>query len=56
VGRFLHTPSFSSIAYTHRYDAELAVAEIRRAGFKTVGLVGAGAMAHDFVARRWKTR
>jgi Xaa-Pro aminopeptidase len=51
VGRIRHTPSFLSIAYTHNYDAELALDEIKHRGCKTVGLVNAGGMAHGFALR-----
>lgn len=30
VGRMLHTPSFASIGYTNRYDAELLVKELQK--------------------------
>src|SRR3954470_3143597 len=49
VGELLHTPSFLSIDYTHRYDAELALATLRRRGFATIGWVGKGAIPHAFV-------
>ena len=50
VGELVHTPSFLSIDYTHRYDAELALAALRRRGLSTVGWVGKGAIPHAFVA------
>jgi Xaa-Pro aminopeptidase len=50
VGERLLTPSFHSIAYTNDYDAQLAVAALRRHPHRTVGLIGAGAMPHAFVA------
>ena len=50
VGKLLHTPSFLSIAYTHDYDAELAVTALNR-GYSTIGFVGKGALPHAFVAR-----
>jgi Xaa-Pro aminopeptidase len=46
----LLTPSFHSIAYTHDYDAQLAVAALRRRPHRTVGLIAEGAMPHAFVA------
>jgi Xaa-Pro aminopeptidase len=50
VGERLLTPSFHSIAYTHDYDAQLAVAALRRRPHRTVGLIAEGAMPHAFVA------
>jgi Xaa-Pro aminopeptidase len=50
VGERLLTPSFHSIAYTHEYDAQLAVAALRRHPHRTVGLIAEGAMPHAFVA------
>jgi Xaa-Pro aminopeptidase len=49
VGKLLHTPSFFSINYTHGYDAGLAAGEIKRHGWRTIGLVGPGALPHGFV-------
>jgi Xaa-Pro aminopeptidase len=49
VGKLLHTPSFFSINYTHDYDAGLAAGEIKRHGWRTIGLVGPGALPHGFV-------
>jgi Xaa-Pro aminopeptidase len=51
VGKIRHTPSFLSIDYTHGYDADLAIDEIKRRGCRTVGLVNAGGMAHGFASR-----
>lgn len=51
VGERLLTPSFPSIAYTHDYDAQLAVDALRRRPHRTVGLLAEGAMPHAFVAR-----
>jgi Xaa-Pro aminopeptidase len=51
VGERLLTPSFQSIAYTHDYDAQLAVAALQRRPHRTIGLIAAGAMPHAFVAR-----
>jgi Xaa-Pro aminopeptidase len=51
VGKLLHTPSFLSIAYTHDYDAELAVTALKQRAYSTVGFVGKGALPHAFVAR-----
>lgn len=51
VGTLLHTPSFLSIAYTHDYDAELAVTALKGRGYATIGFVAKGALPHAFVAR-----
>jgi len=48
VGRQLFTPSYVSAAYTAQYDAELVLAEIRRLGCRSVGLVAPAAMYHGF--------
>lgn len=48
IARHLTTPSFASIHYTGAYDAELAVAELRRLGATRVGFVAPGAMYHSF--------
>jgi Xaa-Pro aminopeptidase len=50
VGDILYSPSFLSIAYTHRYDAEAIGAVLRKRGYRTIGLVSAGGMAHGFVS------
>jgi Xaa-Pro aminopeptidase len=39
VGRILHTPSYTSVAATQAYDAELAVGELRTMGARRVGWV-----------------
>lgn len=51
VGEMLHTPSFLSIAYTHAYDADLAVSALKRRGHASIGYIGKGALPHAFVAR-----
>ena len=51
VGRRLTTPSFPAIGYAAGYDAEIAAREIGKAGFRSVGLVGAFAWNHGFGAR-----
>jgi Xaa-Pro aminopeptidase len=50
VGQILHSPSFLSIDYTHGYDARLILDALKRRDYRTVGLVGAGAMAHGLAA------
>ena len=49
VGEILYSPSFLSVAYTHRYDAEIIDRVLARAGHQRIGLVGAGGLPHDFV-------
>lgn len=39
VGRILGTPSFASIGYTNRYEADLLMGEIRRLAPRRVGLI-----------------
>ena len=51
VGELLHTPSFLSIAFTHDYDAELAVKALKRHEDSAIGFVGKGALPHAFVSR-----
>ncbi|AZG06989.1 aminopeptidase P family protein [Pigmentiphaga sp. H8] len=55
VEKIVFTPSYASIHYTGTYDAELVQAELRRRGYKTVGLVGTACMYHDFCAHLKQT-
>ena len=49
IGRRVSTPSFNgAVDYTGRYDAELMAKEIRRSGFRNVGMVGPNGMYHGF--------
>jgi Xaa-Pro aminopeptidase len=50
VGQILYSPSFLSIDYTHGYDPRLIIDALKRRDYQTVGLVGAGAMAHGLAA------
>jgi Xaa-Pro aminopeptidase len=50
VGEMLCAPSFSSIVYTHGYDAELTVETLKRRGYRKIGFVGKGALPHALVA------
>jgi Xaa-Pro aminopeptidase len=50
VGEILFSPSFLSIGYTHRYDAELIRRELQRGNHRKVGIVGSGGLPHGFVA------
>jgi Xaa-Pro aminopeptidase len=44
IGEIIYSPSFFSIAYTHDYDPVLVADELARRGYKTIGLVGRGAL------------
>ncbi len=49
IGRRVSTPSFNgAVDYTARYDAELMANELRRSGYRKVGLVGPNGMYHGF--------
>lgn len=49
VGILVHTPSFFSIEYTHKYDAELTAKDLARRACHTIGFVGKGALPYAFV-------
>jgi Xaa-Pro aminopeptidase len=51
IGRRVTTSSFPAVHYTGIYDADLAAREIDKSRFRSVALVGAGAMYHSFVSR-----
>lgn len=51
VEEMLHTPSFLSIAYTHKDDADLAVAALKRRGCRRIGLISPGSMPSAFLRR-----
>jgi Xaa-Pro aminopeptidase len=51
VGEILTTPAFTSVAYTDEYQAELVVSDIKRRNYKTIGIVGGGALPHKFMVR-----
>lgn len=49
IGKRVSTPSFNgAVDYTTRYDAELMANELKRAGYRRVGMVGAGGMYYGF--------
>lgn len=51
VGKRVFTPSFNgAVDFTGRYDAELIADEIKKAAYRTVGLVCANGMYHGFAA------
>lgn len=49
VGEIIYSPSFFSIAYTHAYDPDLVAGELKRRGYKTIGLIGRGALPSGLV-------
>ncbi|HVY56729.1 MAG TPA: Xaa-Pro peptidase family protein [Xanthobacteraceae bacterium] len=51
VDEILSAPSFFSVAYTHKYDADLAIEVLQRHGCRRVGFLGSGALPHAFVTR-----
>ena len=44
VGEIIYSPSFFSVAYTHDYDPLLVADELKRRGYKRIGLIGRGAL------------
>jgi Xaa-Pro aminopeptidase len=48
IARRLTTPSYPSVGYSGAYDAEIAAAELKRLGAKTVGFVAPASMYHSF--------
>jgi Xaa-Pro aminopeptidase len=50
TGRKLFSPSYIPVHYTRHYDAECAVREIRRRGYRTVGMVGTAGMYFEFAS------
>jgi Xaa-Pro aminopeptidase len=50
VGLMLHTPSFTSIGYTDRDDAKLAIEALRRHPHRTIGLITPGALPYALVS------
>jgi Xaa-Pro aminopeptidase len=51
IARLVFTPSYVSVGYTSSYDADLVLAELRRGGYRRIGLVGPSAMYHGFGTR-----
>lgn len=51
IGRRLTTPMFPAVHYCADYDADLIAGEIRKAGYKTISLLGASMMYHGFASR-----
>jgi Xaa-Pro aminopeptidase len=50
VGEIFTTSAFPSIHYTQTYDAEAVCDELKRRGYRRIGLVGASGMPQGFVA------
>ena len=49
IGKRVSTPSFNgAVDYTGRYDAELMANELKRSGYRHVGLVAPNSMYHGF--------
>src|SRR4030088_1324312 len=49
IGEIIYSPSFFSIAYTHDYDPALVADALEHRGYKTIGLVGRGALPSGLV-------
>jgi Xaa-Pro aminopeptidase len=45
------TPSFPGIPYTGTYDADILAREIRKAGYRAIGLVGTNSSYYGLIAR-----
>ncbi|MBN9477775.1 MAG: hypothetical protein ABT00_09090 [Bordetella sp. SCN 68-11] len=50
VGRRCMVPSYPSVAYTADYDAEIVVREIRRHGYRRIGILAAASAYYPFGA------
>lgn len=46
-GRVIQTPTFPAIEYSMGYDGQLAADEIRRAGYRRIGILGGAAMYYS---------
>ena len=49
IGEIISSPSFFSVAYTHDYDPALVVDALKTRGYKTIGLLGRGALPSALV-------
>jgi Xaa-Pro aminopeptidase len=49
IGEIIYSPSFFSVAYTHDYDPALVVDALTARSYKTVGLLGRGALPSALV-------
>ncbi|MFM2287194.1 MAG: hypothetical protein RL684_337 [Pseudomonadota bacterium] len=48
IARTLYTPSYPSVLFSGRYDADLAAGELRAHGARRIGLVGTAGWYHTF--------
>jgi Xaa-Pro aminopeptidase len=51
IGQRISTPSFPSIGYTGRYDAELLADEVKKIGLKRIALIGANNMYYGPISQ-----
>ncbi len=51
VGELICTPAFTSIFYTDGYQGELTLGELKRRGYKRIGMLGQGAMPYKFASQ-----
>jgi Xaa-Pro aminopeptidase len=51
VGTLYGTPEFPAAHYSLGYEADIVVAELKKRGYKRIGLVGVGNMHHRFVQK-----
>src|ERR1700738_3177583 len=49
IGEIIYSPSFFSVAYTHDYDPVLVAEALKARGYKTIGLLGRGALPSGLV-------
>jgi Xaa-Pro aminopeptidase len=49
IGEIIYSPSFFSVAYTHDYDPMFVTEELSKRGYRTIGLVGRGALPSGLV-------
>lgn len=48
VGTVLTTPAFLSVDYTRGYHAEALIPDLRRRGYRKIGMLAPGALPHGF--------
>lgn len=51
VGELYGTPEFPAAHYSLGYEADILVTDLKKRGYKRIGLVGAGNMHHRFVQK-----
>lgn len=51
VGRRVAAPNFPAVHYTTSIDAEVVAREVKKAGFRTIGLVAPFTMYHGFASK-----